>query len=180
MGFAFPAQIAVGDEARPLAAFTLADVDLLQDLDKQGFDGPDGIQASAALRANRNSLREAVGRKGRGGADQFAHGVLGGVRLQQIAEARFETAAATRPAFVAANPAAKLKRFKPRQARRKGAVGGFEDVVAFVENDARQGRLDGVFVDPFTVELGGELGTALIAQVIGRLRHDECVIGDHQ
>ena len=110
-------------------------------------------------------------RQGGGGADGVVQGL--GRRLvvgAEVAKPLFETASATAAAFGSSDPAAQLGGFLTRQTGGKGAVGGVEQMVALVEDDAFEG---GGLPVLFQAARGA-------GPVEGGLGHDQGVIGDDE
>jgi hypothetical protein len=82
---------------------------------------------------------------------------------QHVHQPLFQAPAPPAPALGSADPPAQLRGLLPRQGRRKGAVGGVEEMVALVEDDAlHRGALD------------------VGLQAPGRPGSVECGLGHHQ
>src|SRR5690606_31220431 len=131
------AQGALQPELGP-AGFLTAGAQLFQGGDQEGLDRADGIDLAGR---RRNAARDALARQG-GGGD---HGVLQrlGRRLvvgAQVAQTLFQPAPAPTASLGTAYPAAQLGGFLTREGGGEGAVGGVEQVVALVEDDAFQRR----------------------------------------
>jgi hypothetical protein len=92
------------------------------------------------VRQGRDAARPSLSGQGGGGAHNIAEGGVGGVVIgKQVAQALLQpppTPAPLRPA----NPAAQLRRLLARKAGGEGRIGGVEQVMAFVEHHALQGR----------------------------------------
>ena len=141
---------------------------LVQRSSEEGLDWADGIDLS---RGRGHAARYAFARKRGRGAD----GVL--KRLQRrlivpdhVAQPLFQPAPATPPPLRPPDPAAQLGRLLTRKTGGKGAVGGVEQMVALVEDDAFQGRRLAVLLLP-------PRGPRAVER---RLGQDQGVVGDDQ
>jgi hypothetical protein len=141
---------------------------LLQHGDQEVLDRAGGVHLAVG---GRDAAAPALARQGGGGVQGRVEVAPRLLRpAQDVEQARLEAAAAAAAPLGAADPAAQLGGLLAGERGGEGAVGGVEQVVALVEDDA--------------LELGG-LGVALGAAgragaVEGGLGHDQGVVGDDE
>ncbi len=120
---------------------------LLDHRDQEGLDRADRVDlADRAGRCGRTSPRPAAAAAARSASSRAARAPRPGRRRMSLRRC-FQAPPAAGRALGPADPAAQLGRLRPGQGGREGAVGGVEQVVALVEDDALEGA---VSLSPFS------------------------------